>query len=54
MMHATQARVELSNLDPLLAALERPEVAPQFKLKCGVLTFERGWNAVADNVTAPP
>lgn len=54
MMHSTQARVELSNLDPVLAALERPEVAPQFKLKCGVLTFERGRDAVADNATAPP
>lgn len=41
MMKATRTRIQLSDVEPLLAALERTDVAPQFKMKCAVITFER-------------
>jgi SAM-dependent methyltransferase len=41
MMNAEPSRVQLAAIEPLLAPLETSQVAPQFKIKCGVIEFER-------------
>jgi hypothetical protein len=41
MMKVESKRVQLAAIEPMLAPLESPDTAPEFKIKCAVIEFER-------------
>jgi hypothetical protein len=46
--------VKLDAIEPALRALESPETAPQFKLKCGVVVFENRFGGSSDERSLSP
>lgn len=53
-MKAKQSRIQLADVEPVLATLETAEIAPQFELKCGVIAFQRVAKLISEGAKDAP